>query len=125
MVDMRSPTQQEVHQLAVQKGWHENHALLIAFLQTHGAPAALVRHARACWVATRVALIHSEASEALALVRADHDEVGSQEWADELADIALRVKDLAADTDVDLETAQYMKHAKNRAREYRHGGKTI
>lgn len=64
-------------------------------------------------------LIHSEVSEALEAYRNRDDE----NFAEELADIIIRVLDLAIGQGVDIETAVLKKHNFNKDRPYRHGGK--
>ncbi len=68
-----------------------------------------------------LALIHSEVSEALEDFRHDRRE----HFTEELADIVIRVLDLAGGLGVDLDTAIATKLAKNRLRSFRHGGKRV
>lgn len=68
---------------------------------------------------TLLALIHSEVSEALeADRRGDHEN-----FAEELADILIRVFDLCGAKDIDLEKAVIIKMERNKGRSYKHGGK--
>jgi NTP pyrophosphatase (non-canonical NTP hydrolase) len=68
-----------------------------------------------------LALIHSEVSEALEAFR-----VGDKaNFAEELADVVIRVLDCANGLEIDLGTAVLDKMAKNRQRAYRHGGKKL
>ncbi|EWG08872.1 MazG nucleotide pyrophosphohydrolase domain-containing protein [Cytobacillus firmus] len=68
---------------------------------------------------TLLALIHSEVSEALeADRRGDHEN-----FAEELADILIRVFDLCGAKDIDLEKAVISKMERNKGRSYKHGGK--
>ena len=67
----------------------------------------------------KLALIHSEVSEALEDYRNDAD----YHFGEELADIVIRVMDLAEHVRVDLEAEVERKLAINRDRPYRHGGK--
>jgi NTP pyrophosphatase (non-canonical NTP hydrolase) len=68
-----------------------------------------------------LALIHSEVSEALEGFRGRDKE----NFTEELADIVIRVFDLAYGLEVDLSQAVTDKLAKNRTRGYRHGGKKL
>lgn len=68
-------------------------------------------------ISTKLALIHSEVSEALEALRK-----GDQEnFAEELADTVIRILDLP----VDLEQAIVAKLAVNERRGFRHGGKPV
>ena len=64
-------------------------------------------------------LIHSEVSEALEAYRNGDDE----NFSEELADIIIRVLDLAIGQEIDIERAVLEKHKFNKTRPYRHGGK--
>lgn len=89
--------QKECHENAVEHGWWE---------EKRPIPELLC-------------LIHSEVSEALEAYRkADMDN-----FREELADIAIRLFDLAGGYAVDLEYEIENKHKINKTREYRHGGK--
>lgn len=69
---------------------------------------------------TVLALIHSEVSEAL-----EADRKGDKEnFAEELADIVIRVFDLCGSMNIDLGTEIENKMAKNEKRDYKHGGKS-
>lgn len=65
-----------------------------------------------------LALIHSEVSEAL---EADREDLSEAEYAEELADIVIRVMDHAETEGIDLESKIVEKNAKNRNRDYKHG----
>lgn len=68
---------------------------------------------------TMLALIHAEVSEAL-----EADRKGDQEhFAEELADVVIRVFDLCGLYDIDLQKAIEQKMAYNKTRPYKHGGK--
>ena len=66
-------------------------------------------------------LIHSEVSEALEAFR-DNDMVG---FAEELADVAIRLLDAAEGYQIDLEHEIQAKHELNINRPFRHGGKLL
>lgn len=68
---------------------------------------------------TLLALIHSEVSEAL-----EADRKGNQEnFAEELADVCIRIFDLCGSKGIDLEAAILAKMERNKSRAYKHGGK--
>lgn len=71
-----------------------------------------------------LALIHSEVSEALESYRGDGGP-SNPNFAEELADIMIRVLDLAHGLKIDLGSAILNKLEKNRTRGYRHGGKKV
>lgn len=80
-------------------------------------------------VPEKLALVHSEVSEALEAYRdgAMHTtvtETGKPEgFATELADVVIRIADLCGHLGIDLESAVEQKAAYNETRPYRHGGK--
>jgi NTP pyrophosphatase (non-canonical NTP hydrolase) len=68
---------------------------------------------------TMLALIHSEVSEAL-----EADRKGKVEhFAEELADVCIRIFDLCGLKEIDLEAAILKKMEFNKTRSYKHGGK--
>ncbi|MGE0161471.1 MAG: MazG nucleotide pyrophosphohydrolase domain-containing protein [Gemmatimonadales bacterium] len=72
-------------------------------------------------IPTVIALIHSEASEALEGFRkGDRENV-----AEELADVLIRVLDAAGGLGIDIDNEVQKKLAKNRTRGFKHGGKVI
>lgn len=68
-----------------------------------------------------LALIHSEVSEALEAFR----EEDRENFAEELADIQIRLIDTAIGLGIDLPMEVEVKLEKNRNRSYRHGGKRV
>jgi NTP pyrophosphatase (non-canonical NTP hydrolase) len=99
--------QKEVHRLAIDKGWYE---------EKRSIPELLC-------------LVHSEVSEALEEYRSGSKgtrlgDGGKPEGLPiELADVIIRVCDMAEYLGIDIENAIVAKHAYNKTRPYRHGGK--
>lgn len=76
-------------------------------------------------VAVRLALIHAEVSEALEEVRRPGPELVTPALGEELADVVLRVADLAGWLEIDLAAAVQSKMEINRTRTRRHGDKRL
>lgn len=72
-------------------------------------------------IPTGLALLHTEVSEAMEAFRED-DREG---FGEELADVLIRLLDLAKGCKVDLDVEVLAKMAKNRKRPHRHGGKRV
>lgn len=68
-------------------------------------------------IATRLMLIVSELGEALEALR--HED--KENFAEELADVAIRLADLCGGIGIDLESEIKQKMEKNRKRGYKHG----
>jgi len=90
--------QKEIHENAVNHGWYETGARPIPEM---------------------LCLVHSEVSEALEAHR-ENDWDGFKE---EMADVVIRMLDMAEYMCIDMEKEISKKHAKNIVRPYRHGGK--
>ena len=69
------------------------------------------------YAASKLALIHSEVSEALEALRMDDH----ANFAEELADVVIRTLDLAEGCNIDLELVMRAKHRVNLSRERKHG----
>lgn len=102
--------QEEAHKIACEKGWH---------IQPRS-------------VGDLIALCHSELSEALefyrkygCVINIDGTTSKPEGFGVELADVIIRVADMAELYGLDLEEAINIKMAYNRTRPYRHGGKKL
>lgn len=118
----KRPTQQEIHNNAVVHGWWDKQ-----LINGQVAPN-LARET----IPEKIALIHSEASEALEEYRKGPEfldlyfETGKlkpEGLIVELADAVIRCYDLAEAIGLDLDDAIAVKHEYNKSRPYRHGGK--
>ena len=103
---------QESHDTATEKGWWDS--------PDRNVPELL-------------ALIHSEVSQALEVYRIKGQDTLGDTWYSttnkpegftvELADVLIRIADLCAEFNLDLEQALTEKMAYNKTRPYRHGNK--
>ncbi len=106
--------QAEAHAIAVEKGfWIDIHHALDPWTDS---PLSSAR-ASQLLINEKLTLIHSEVTEA-------HEEVRKgtkQGFGEELADVVIRVLDLAAAVGIDLTKEINDKMEKNKARPYKHG----
>lgn len=121
-------TQKEIHLLAVEKGFY---ALQRQTEEALSAHPELQAHVRNTWLAARIALIHSELSEALEEIRAGRPHVYYLAGAPhglgiELADAAIRLRDLLEGAcGMELADLEDIKHTYNQSRPHTHGGKAL
>lgn len=108
--------QKDIHELAIAKGWYEG----------------VANPDDVTWIGARLALVHSEVSEALECVRRgetalriDFPSGKPEGLPSELADVIIRVLDLAESLGIDMQAAVEMKHEFNGTRPHRHGGKSL
>lgn len=111
--------QEAAHALATSKGWHT---------RRDGSPVDPLDPER---IASRLANIHAELSEALDAVA--HGQMAFYLGPDgkpegfgvELADVFIRLCDLAESVGVDIDAMAEAKHKYHRTRPRRHGGKRV
>lgn len=115
----------EAHETALSKGWHPNEEL------QHPRDEA-ARAADANRFGALMALIHSEVSEAVEAYRErgtvcgwTRDDGKGEGVPAELADVLIRVADVAGLYGIDLEDAVRRKLDFNKTRPHRHGGKRL
>lgn len=100
-----------IHSNAVEKGWYDG-------VEDVNDPT---------FVLSRLALIHTEVSEACEDVRTGamttelRDDGKPVGFPSELADIVIRVFDVAESMGIDIESEIVAKHSFNRTRPYKHG----
>jgi NTP pyrophosphatase (non-canonical NTP hydrolase) len=116
------PSQVAIHSLAKEKGWYD------------GIDTVNLRNLPPDFIPAKLALIHSEISEALEAYRKDGipntcgiEEVvmGEGSMAEELADAVIRIFDLAGLLKIQIGSCILAKHRFNKSRPYRHGGKVV
>lgn len=126
-----------VHRTAVEHGWWDWSAIKVCC----EFPAATRDDLTVNEVGAKLALVHSEVSEALECVRENPSGIvapsthlipnpdgtlGKPEgFASELADVLIRVLDICGALDIDIEAEVMAKHRYNETRPSRHGGKAL
>ena len=87
----------------------------------------LSKHIKDAFIAQKLALVHTEVSEAVEALRKDGYELNGyglfekDSFADELADSIIRILDLCGELDIDIQKQIDWKLAKNKEREFMHG----
>ena len=121
----------KAHTLAARNGFWEDEETLDVFVPTEDEQSTRIQRARALLrsltTMTQLALITTEVSEAIEGLRTDNvsDKIGPRFSAveEELADVVIRVCQLADRRGYDLSGAIAAKHRYNTTRPRKHGGK--
>lgn len=120
----------QAHETAVSKGWHGSYDELMLALAVGKQHRLATAHADR--FGALMALIHTEVSEAVEAYRDTGTVVGTvredgkpEGVPSELADILIRVADVAGVYGIDLEDAVRRKLEFNKSRPVRHGGKAL
>ena len=108
----------EAHDNARYHGFYDDIDAALGYLDRHDQPA-LAAIAKRDFVLAQLAKVASEVGEAVQAIQR-HD-INSAELETELADIVIRVADLAGFLDVNLGRAVHRKMAVNRSRPRKHG----
>jgi len=124
--------QQQAKAIADNKGWGTPELEDATLLVRENRPYAATHVATAATLCAHLCLIHSEVSEACEDVRnGRYHSVYSNVFrkpagmASELADVMIRVLDLAERCGFDMQDEIERKMAYNATREYKHGGKLL
>jgi len=135
--------QTRVHRNSLEHGWWEasDHTTDVLDHAVGWVPAGVLEEVRRSVAANecgaKLALVHSELSEALEAVRegvplsrklagvATGDDQPFTLFEEEIADVVIRCMDLAERYKLRLARAIEAKHAYNRGRPHRHGGKQL
>lgn len=111
------PSAADIHQNALDHGWYDG---------------VTVENMGPDFIPSKLALVHSEVSEALEAYRKNGVPVldkfampGEDSFQEELADSVIRIFDLCGFLGLDIERAINLKHEYNKSRPYRHGNKTV
>jgi len=111
----------DVYNLACEKGWHSDRDLPLAKDRLGSFFMNLHCEISEAWEAFRDGKLMGPCDKADAMIAAGLHPLNCLE--EELADVVIRVFDMAKAFNIDIERAIEIKHAYNKTRSYRHGGK--
>ena len=109
------------------KGFWDQMDFSIAITKDQVRFIGLSKHIKDAFIAQKLALVHTEVSEAVEALRKDgYDSNGyglfeKDSFADELADSIIRILDLCGELDIDIQKQIDWKLSKNKEREFMHG----
>ena len=108
----------DAHETALDKGFYEDIDTLYNFLDAKGQQA-LQRVAKRDFVLAQLSKIGSEVGEAVQAIQ--RNDIYSEHVAEEMADILIRLCDLAGYLEINLGRAVSMKMEHNKMRPRKHG----
>ncbi len=113
--------QVDVNDVAFKKGWYDDWPDVY---DPHHVASRLANVMRECGEALED-LKRAKKIEDLKVVTYRVDDPKPQGFGIELADVVIRTMDLAELLDIDLQKMMELKHAYNKTRKHRHGGKSL
>lgn len=119
LASMLNVLRDDLHELAKAKGWYDNAETDAQFVAR--AVANLHGETSELWEAFRHKKLNEPCDKTKKMKAAGIETLTCLE--EELADIIIRAMDVAGRLKVDIGKAVVNKHAYNKSREYRHGGK--
>lgn len=117
----------EINKTNKTKGFWDNMNYSIDITKDQVRVIGLSKHIKDAFIAQKLALVHTEVSEAVEATRLEgYEENGyglytKDSFVDELADTIIRVLDICGQLDIDIEKQIEWKLNKNKSREFMHG----
>ena len=117
----------EINENANKKGFWNNMHFAVDITKNQVRSIGLDKHVRDAFISQKLALVHSEISEAMEATRLNNYEnngYGLYEkdtFVDELADSLIRILDICGELKIDIESQVSWKMEKNKQREFMHG----
>ena len=117
----------EINKNVRNKGFWNNMDFAIQMTQNQVRVIGLDKHVKDAFISQKLALVHTEISEAMEATRIDGYENNGyginikDSFADELADSIIRILDICGELNIDIQEQIDWKLDKNKSREYMHG----